>query len=74
MPSGPIPQPGILDISPYVPGKSSVPGNVKIHKLSSNESPLGPSPIAVEAYRELAEDMHLYPDGSATALREATAG
>ncbi len=74
MPSGPIPQPGILDISPYVPGKSSVPGNVKIHKLSSNESPLGPSPIAVEAYRELAEDMHLYPDGSATALREAIAG
>ncbi|MDH3741768.1 MAG: histidinol-phosphate transaminase [Hyphomicrobiales bacterium] len=73
MSSGPKPQPGILDISPYVPGKSSAPGNVKVHKLSSNESPLGPSPAAVAAYRELAEEMHLYPDGSATALRNAIA-
>ncbi|NNE21100.1 MAG: histidinol-phosphate transaminase [Rhizobiales bacterium] len=73
MSPGPKPQPGILDISPYIPGKSSAPGNVKVHKLSSNESPLGPSPAAVAAYRELAEDMHLYPDGSATALREAIA-
>lgn len=74
MSSGPIPQPGILDISPYVPGKSSAPGNVKVHKLSSNESPLGPSPAAIEAYRALAADMHLYPDGSASDLRAAIAG
>lgn len=74
MSSGPIPQPGILDITPYVPGKSSAPGNIKVHKLSSNESPLGPSPAAVAAYRELAEETHLYPDGSATALRNAIAG
>ena len=42
----PVPQPGILDISPYVPGESSVPGGVKPIKLSSNETPLGPSPKA----------------------------
>ena len=74
MSSGPKPQPGILEISPYVPGKSSAPGNVKVHKLSSNESPLGPSPAAVAAYQELADEVHLYPDGSATALRDAIAG
>lgn len=74
MSSGPVPQPGILDITPYVPGKSSAPGNIKVHKLSSNESPLGPSPAAVAAYRELAEETHLYPDGSATALRNAIGG
>ena len=43
----------------------------KVHKLSSNESPLGPSPKAVEAVRALAAGLELYPDGASTALREA---
>ena len=73
MPSGPTPQPGILDIDPYVPGKSSVTGAVKVHKLSSNETPLGASPAAIEAYRADAEGLHLYPDGSASTLRGAIA-
>ena len=70
---GPIPRPGILDIAPYVPGTSALPGAGKVMKLSSNETPLGPSPRAVEAY--LAEAAHLsrYPDGSARPLREALA-
>jgi len=67
----PEPRAGILDIAPYVPGKSSVAGLAKVHKLSSNETPLGPSPKAVEAYRKVASDLALYPDGSARALREA---
>jgi histidinol-phosphate aminotransferase len=67
----PEPRPGVLKIKPYVPGKSHAPGVAKVHKLSSNESPLGPSPQAIAAYRALAEHLEDYPDGSATALREA---
>jgi len=69
----PQPRPEILAIDPYVPGKSKVSGLDKVHKLSSNESPLGPSHSAIAAVRELAEKLELYPDGASTALREAIA-
>ena len=67
----PQPRPGVLDIEPYVPGKSSAPGVAKVFKLSSNETPLGPSPHAVEAYKRVAAHLEDYPDGAASALREA---
>ena len=67
----PQPRPGVLDIAAYVPGKSSAPGVDKIYKLSSNESPLGASPNAIAAYGSVAHELHDYPDGAATALREA---
>ena len=69
----PRPRPGILDIAPYVPGKDHAPGVARVHKLSSNETPLGPSPAAVEAFRAAAADLARYPDGQALALREAIA-
>jgi histidinol-phosphate aminotransferase len=69
--SRPIPRPGILDIAPYVPGKSTATGGATLHKLSSNETPLGPSPAAIEAYRTAAGNLERYPDGGATALRAA---
>jgi histidinol-phosphate aminotransferase len=70
-----LPQPnsGIMDIAVYVPGKSAVPEGVKLHKLSANETPLGPSPKAKEAYLELAERLEDYPDGSSSELRGALA-
>lgn len=71
-PARPEPKPGILDIAAYVPGKSSAKG-AKVFKLSSNESPIGASPSAVEAYKAAAAKLELYPDGSATALRTAIA-
>jgi histidinol-phosphate aminotransferase len=71
--STPTPKPGILDISPYVGGSSHAPGAERVFKLSSNESALGPSPLAVAAFREAAETLDLYPDGSARLLREAIA-
>jgi histidinol-phosphate aminotransferase len=40
-------------------------------KLSSNETPLGPSPRAVAAYHAVGEHLEDYPDGDSTALREA---
>ena len=67
----PVPQPGILDIDPYVPGESTTPGGIKPIKLSSNETPLGPSPLAVAAFKAEADHLERYPDGGATALRKA---
>jgi len=67
----PQPRPGVLDIAPYVPGKSKAPGVSKIFKLSSNETPLGPSPRAVAAYKSAAAHLEDYPDGAASDLREA---
>jgi histidinol-phosphate aminotransferase len=66
-------RPGILDIAAYVPGEHDLPGASPVYKMSSNESPLGASPLAIEAYRALSGELHRYPDGSATALRKAIA-
>ena len=54
----PVPQPGIMSISPYVGGKSKAGENQKVAKLSSNESPLGPSPKAVAAIETVLKDGH----------------
>jgi histidinol-phosphate aminotransferase len=67
----PTPRPGVLDIQAYVPGKSSAPGVAKVFKLSSNETPLGPSPRAIAAYQAVGAHLEDYPDGSASDLREA---
>jgi histidinol-phosphate aminotransferase len=72
-PARPVPRPGILDIKAYVPGRSEAPGAARVFKLSSNETPLGPSPKAIAAYRALAEHLEAYPDGAASRLREAIA-
>jgi histidinol-phosphate aminotransferase len=70
--SRPVPNPGILDIAPYTPGKSPVaePGR-KVFKLSANETPLGPSPKAIAAYRDAASHLEDYPEGTSRVLREA---
>jgi len=67
----PQPRPGVLDIDPYVPGKSTAPGAARVFKLSSNETPLGPSPQAIAAYQAIADRLEDYPDGAASDLREA---
>jgi histidinol-phosphate aminotransferase len=70
----PQPRPGILEIAAYVPGRSRAADGVKLHKLSSNETPLGPGESAKQAYLDAAERLADYPDGSSTLLREAIAG
>jgi histidinol-phosphate aminotransferase len=70
----PQPRPGVLDIAPYIPGKSTAPGVAKVFKLSSNETPLGPSEKTVAAYQSVGEHLEDYPDGAATELREAIGG
>ncbi len=69
----PQPKPGILEIDAYVPGESKLPAGIKPIKLSSNETPLGPSPKAVAAYKDVVGGLERYPDGSATLLRAAIA-
>jgi histidinol-phosphate aminotransferase len=66
-------RPGILEIEAYVPGEAELPGSGPIYKMSSNESPLGTSPAAIETYRALSSELHRYPDGGAVALRHAIA-
>jgi histidinol-phosphate aminotransferase len=66
-----MPRPSILSVEPYVGGESKIPGVNRVIKLSSNEGAFGPPPGAIAAIAEAAKSAHLYPDGGATALREA---
>jgi histidinol-phosphate aminotransferase len=61
-------------LEPYAPGKpieevEKELGITNVLKLASNESPLGPSPKAIEAIRQIAPKVVLYPDGLAPILR-----
>jgi histidinol-phosphate aminotransferase len=73
----PLVPPYIEQLHPYEPGRSAEEvrrryGLTHVIKLASNENPLGPSPLAVEAIRSAAEKAHLYPQGGLL-LREALA-
>jgi len=69
----PRPRPGVMDIAPYVGGRASVPNVDRVMKLSANESALGTSPMAVEAYGKAGAVLNRYPDGGAVDLRRAIA-
>jgi len=69
----PVPKAGIMGLVPYAPGKVPDPSLGKTFKLSANESPLGPSPKALEAFHDTASDLFSYPDPSARSLRTAIA-
>ncbi len=65
------PQPGIMGIALYEGGESKIEGANRVTKLSSNENPHGPSPLAKAAFIEAAEDLALYPTTDHRSLREA---
>lgn len=67
------PKPGILDIAPYVGGKSTIAGVAEPMKLSSNENALGAGQKARTAYEAAIANLALYPDGRAAKLRAAVA-
>lgn len=56
-------------MTPYVAGER----RANALKLSSNENPLGPSPLAIEAAKQAMEESHIYPDGAVQALKDAVA-
>ena len=70
---GPKPRNGVMDIQAYVPGAHAVEGHADPIILSANETPLGPSPKAVDAFQSLAGKLERYPDGAMTSLRGAIA-
>jgi histidinol-phosphate aminotransferase len=73
MTEAPTPKPGILDIAPYVGGKSKIDGVAEPMKLSSNENMLGAGEKARAAYEAAIRNIHIYPDGRASKLRAAVA-
>ncbi|MFI5323629.1 MAG: histidinol-phosphate transaminase [Thermodesulfobacteriota bacterium] len=72
------PNPFVKDLTPYVPGKPveelerelGIKGAIKI---ASNENPVGPSPLALEAAKNALGDIHRYPDGDAFYLKHRLA-
>jgi histidinol-phosphate aminotransferase len=64
--------PLVSRLSPYVPGEQ--PAGRGLIKLNTNEMPLGPSPRALQAIRDAAdESLRLYPDPDSRVLKEALA-
>jgi histidinol-phosphate aminotransferase len=65
----------VEELDPYVPGRSiyeiATRYNLKpkeIIKLGSNENPIGPSPMAIEAARNALNDMNRYPESDLSDL------
>ena len=71
--TAPLPKPWIDAIAPYVPGRSTADDGRPVHKLSSNENPLGTSDAARAAFAAAAGSLERYPDASAVELRAAIA-
>ncbi|MFB0517714.1 MAG: histidinol-phosphate transaminase [Acidobacteriota bacterium] len=68
----------IKKIIPYLPGKPLSElerelGLKDVVKLASNENPLGPSPLAVEAIKKHINEVHFYPDDGVYYLRQKLA-
>ena len=64
--------PLVSRLSPYVPGEQPV--GRELVKLNTNEMPFGPSPRALQAIRDAADDgLRLYPDPESRALKAALA-
>jgi len=65
---------GIENLVPYPPGKPieelerefGITGSIK---LASNENPLGPSPLAIQAVKKNVNSINRYPDGSGFYLK-----
>ena len=60
--------PYIESLQPYQPGRQAeeiqlLYGLETVHKLASNENPLGPSPRALESMLRCVPELHLYPNG-----------
>ncbi|MFQ5988536.1 MAG: histidinol-phosphate transaminase [Candidatus Methylomirabilales bacterium] len=71
-------RPQVLGLVPYSPGRPIEEvqrelGLDEVLKLASNENPLGPSPLALQAISEVLQGLHRYPDGGCHSLRQALA-
>lgn len=76
--SGPFFNPLLLKVPLYITGKSGEEvkeelGLKAVTKLASNESPIGPSPMALEAAQSMLHNAHRYPGVSGRDLRRKLA-
>lgn len=65
-------------ITPYVPGKPVEEverelGISGVIKMASNENPMGPSPLALQAIEKHLHRLHFYPDGNCYYLKQELA-
>lgn len=68
----PVPQPGIMELTPYKAfSKPTRPG--RMIRLMANEGALGPSQKAIEAYKAGAGEIHRYPESGSGTLTAALA-
>jgi histidinol-phosphate aminotransferase len=70
--------PGAKALKPYQPGKPVEElqrelGVKEVVKLASNENPLGPSPLVLEAIQKQLQETARYPDGNGFVLKNALA-
>ncbi len=70
--------PGVQQLTPYQPGKPVEElerelGISNSIKLASNENPLGPSPLALAAIKNISPSINYYPDGGGFALSDKLA-
>ncbi|MGD8558899.1 MAG: histidinol-phosphate transaminase [Gammaproteobacteria bacterium] len=70
--------PGLKGLQPYQPGKpidelKREYGVKDIIKLASNENPLGPSPLALQAMQSEFVELARYPDGNGFELKQTIA-
>ncbi len=68
----------VFSLPPYIPGKpidevKRELGLTDIIKLASNENPLGPSPLAMQAMEKSIKEIHIYPDANSYYLKEQLA-
>ena len=69
---------GVQQLTAYQPGKpvdelERELGIKDCIKLASNENPLGPSPLALAAIKDISPDINYYPDGGGFALTKRLA-
>ncbi len=74
----PLIRPNILRMQPYPAGKPIEEvqrelGLTEVVKIASNENPLGPSPMAVEAMKRAVSGVNFYPDASGYLLKQKLA-
>ncbi|MGD0153643.1 MAG: histidinol-phosphate transaminase [Thermacetogeniaceae bacterium] len=68
----------VFSISPYIPGKPIEEvkreyGITDVIKMASNENPLGPSPLALQALKDAIDKVNIYPDGNCYYLKQELA-
>src|SRR5271155_3124094 len=66
--SYPLVPPYIENLRPYEPGRSidevkKTYGLTRVAKLASNENPLGPSPLGIDAIARNLSSLNYYPNG-----------